>query len=651
MRWLIRAGMSLVVLVVLLGGMVILMPKDKVLELAANRFAEATGRRISIGEGAKVALWPVLGVSAGPVTLSNAEWGSEPEMLTAESMAVGLDVAALLSGQLQITEISLTRPELLLERHADGRVNWVIDAPAAEAGGQSVGQSPTQGLTLGSAVIRDGRLRYREAGSELVFDEVNLATAIPDFAGPVTVTGSTLYNGQPVDFSAGVAALAGFLEGEAVALDLSLTAGGNRLAFKGKAGSAPRAVDGAVDLAITDHAALATLAGRPLPDIPEGFGAHSLAAKGKVKLGADKVLRLNGMEVLADDRSWQVDASWRARKPRGKLVATVATGSLALPGGTGAQGGVSEGGSGWSDDPIDASALGALDAEIDLAAGALQLGGLRLGPTKARLVVDNARAVANIAEAAAYGGTLKGAVVVNARKGLSASTDLTLTGLDLQGLLTDTLGSARMAGKADLRLKLLGSGKSQAALMRSLTGEAALTMGQGELVGFDVAGMLRTMDPGYVGEGRKTIFEALSVSTTVKDGVARSDDLTLKGKLFSAGGQGRVDLGGQTVDYRLLPSLTVPGDAASEITVPVLISGPWADPKVRLDLEWLASERAKEERNRAEAAAKARLEELAQDKLGVERQEGESLEDAAKRRAQEALEEEAGKLLESLGGN
>lgn len=650
MRWLIRAGMSLVVLVVLLGGMVILMPKDKVLELAANRFAEATGRKISIGGGAKVALWPVLGVSAGPVRLSNADWGAEPDMLTADSMAVGLDVAALLSGQLQITEISLTRPELLLEKAADGRANWIIDAPQAEEQA-TAGPGQTQGFTLGSAVIRDGRLRYREAGAELVLDEVNLATAIPDLAGPVTVTGAALYNGQPVKFSAGVAALAAFLEGEAATLDLSVTAGDNRLAFKGTASSAPQAVDGALDLAIGDHAALATLAGRPLPELPEGFGARSLAAKGKVKLGADDVLRLSGMEVLADDRTWQVDASWHPRKPRGKLVAKLATDSLVLPGGESTDGGTGNGGSGWSDDPFDASALDVLDAEVDLAAGALQLGGLRLGPTTLRLTLDNARAVANIAKAEAYGGTLAGTLVANARKGLSASADLTLAGLDLQGLLTDTLGSARMAGKADLRVKLLGSGQSQAAMMRSLSGTAALTMGAGELVGFDVAGMLRTMDPGYVGDGRKTIFSTLSVSTTLKDGVAHSDDLALQGKLFAAGGKGRVDLGGQTVDYRLLPSLTVGGDTASAITVPVLISGPWADPKVRLDLEWLASERAKEERTRAEAATKARLEELAQDKLGVERQEGESLEDAAKRRAKEALEAEAGRLLESLGGN
>ena len=54
--------------------------------------------------------------------------------------------------------------------------------------------------------------------------------------------------------------------------------------------------------------------------------------------------------------------------------------------------------------------------------------------------------------------------------------------------------------------------------------------------------------------------------------------------------------------------------------------------------------RAEEERLAAEARAKAKVEE----KLGVTREEGESIEDAAKRK----LEEEAKKgLLKLLGGN
>ena len=97
--------------------------------------------------------------------------------------------------------------------------------------------------------------------------------------------------------------------------------------------------------------------------------------------------------------------------------------------------------------------------------------------------------------------------------------------------------------------------------------------------------------------------------------------------------------------------------------VPLLITGPWAKPNFKLDLESIAREKmqaeakAAEERLRAEAKAaeakaKAELEAKLKEQLGVEVAPGESVEDAVKRRANEALQDEAGKLLDGiLGGN
>jgi len=106
------------------------------------------------------------------------------------------------------------------------------------------------------------------------------------------------------------------------------------------------------------------------------------------------------------------------------------------------------------------------------------------------------------------------------------------------------------------------------------------------------------------------------------------------------------------------------------LTAPLLIKGPWAALKFSLDLqaladEKLAVERAKleaqlqekadalkaEARARAaaiEAEARTRLEE----ELGIVPQDGESLEEAATRRANEVLEDEARRALERiLGGS
>ena len=75
--------------------------------------------------------------------------------------------------------------------------------------------------------------------------------------------------------------------------------------------------------------------------------------------------------------------------------------------------------------------------------------------------------------------------------------------------MADLAGYERLVGTGDLRLKFLGSGASVDAIMQGLEGSGSLAVGRGEILGLDIGGMLRTLDPGYVGEGAKTIFDTL----------------------------------------------------------------------------------------------------------------------------------------------
>ena len=655
MRWLVRMLASLVMLLLMLGVMVVLMPKDGVLDLAAQRFEAATGRKLQIAPGAKVTLWPVLGVSAGPVRLANAPWGSAPDMLVAERIDIGLNPLGLLDGELHITAIELAAPQLLLERDAKGAVNWQMagaevapagEAPAGEVAGDAAGE-PT-GFTLGALRLRDGELRFvdQAAGRDVTLTGIDLATAIPDLAGPVSVTGTGLLRGQPLELRADLGHLADALAGRLTDLALSVTSGGNRAGFSGQASLAPLMAEGAVELALTDRPALAALAGQDLPALPGGFGAEALTLEAALTYTPERSLHLRGAEIVSDGRSLAAEVDLLPGKVRPRLVARVTTETLALPlgaaGEDGATAAAKAGGEGWSTEAFDASGLSALDAEVALIAQSVQIGPAHLGPVRARLNLDDARAVLTLSEAEAWGGKLTGLMVLNARKGLSASVDLTLADADLQAALAEMLGAAPLAGRGGVRLKLLGVGPSEDAMIRSLKGQAGVTLTKGEIAGFDLDGMLRTMDPGYVGAERQTLFDSLAVTAVVDQGVMRSDDLALVSPHFRAGGAGQVDLGAREVDYRLLPQLAAGG------VVPVLIKGPWAKPKVRLDLEYLASERAKAEAERAERLARERLEALAAEKLGVTQREGETLEEAAKRRAKEAAGAEAGRILDQL---
>jgi AsmA protein len=318
---------------------------------------------------------------------------------------------------------------------------------------------------------------------------------------------------------------------------------------------------------------------------------------------------------------------------------------------------------GWPEGEIDVSALGAMDAEIALAAPSVDLGVLKLGQTRALITIDRARAVTEIREMQAYGGQISGDFVVNGRGGLSVGGRLSFAGLRTEPLFTDIAGWDRLVSTGDFEIEFLGVGNSVAAIMQSLKGQGALELGKGELRGLDIAGMLQTLDPGYVGEGQKTIFDGLAGTFSIADGVLSNSDLKLVAPYLTASGAGEIGLGARTLDYRLRPTALAAADGTGGVMVPLVISGPWAKPRFRLDLESIArekmeaeakavAERLEVEAKAAEVAAKAELEQRLKEELGVEVAPDESLGDAADRAAREALEDEARRALdEILGGN
>jgi AsmA protein len=132
----------------------------------------------------------------------------------------------------------------------------------------------------------------------------------------------------------------------------------------------------------------------------------------------------------------------------------------------------------------------------------------------------------------------------------------------------------------------------------------------------------------------------------MKDGVVRSDDLAMSAPVISVGGKGRVNLGKQSMNYRLVPRALAGADGTGGLKVPLVISGPWVDLSYKLDVEAMTGVDV-------EAGAKERLAREAKDKLGVEAVDGESLKDAARRRAKEAAAKEGARALERIlgGGN
>ncbi len=659
MRWIFRLVGALLVLVLLAVGSLFLIPAEKIAGVAVQKFNDLTGRELVIEGSVRPSFWPQLGVRTGAIRISNAAWSDEGPMLRAEGLSIAIDMAALMGGEVKITGVEAIAPEIILERAKDGKENWVF---GGANGGDVTTATPGVGkaFTLDKAVISGGRLTYidHRAGSRVALSDIAATISIPDYNGAAALSIGAVKDGQAFSADLSLGAFRSFLDGDVGPVTLDLTAGAARVGFEGRAGWSPLAAEGSLDAKLASLAEVARLVGVAPPALPQGLGAKSVSVSGKVTVTEKASVHLRGGTVVLDGATLTADADLTTAGDRPKLSAKVTAGALDLRGLTGTEGGGADGGAkaaGWSKDRIDVSGLGALDAVVAITADSVDLGIAKLGASQLVATIDRARAVFDIRRIAAYDGTVSGQFVVNGRRGLSVGGDLSFAGLAMQPLLQDFGGYKRLIGTGDLRIKFLGVGDSLAAIMQGLEGSGSLALGKGEILGLDIGGMLRTLDTSYVGEGQKTIFDSIRGSFTINQGVLVNEDLALVSPYLSAKGSGSVGLGARTLNYRIKAVALADAEGNGGLTAPLLIKGTWADPKFSLDLEALAQENLAEEKAKLEAQARERAAALEAEararletELGITQQEGESLEDAARRRGQEVIEDEARRALELL---
>lgn len=671
MRWIVRVGVALAVLVILAFGLMAVVPSERIAQAVSGQFEAMTGRKLEVLGEVKPRLWPSLGVTTGPVSIANADWAdSDQPLFRAESLSIDVNFSALMGGEIRILGLTADQPEFNLERDPDGQANWVFAASTAGvAGGVGAVPAPATGFTLDQGAITGGTLRFndRQSGQMIALDDINATLAIPDFSGPFTLTATALSGGQRAALDLTGDVFSAFAMGRVVQIKASLSAGAAKLGFEGRGGYAPLAAEGALVADLADLPAIGALLGVKLERPSPGLGQDRLQVAGRLTLDGTGAAFLREAEIVADSNQIKGDLDLTPGEARPRLKAQLSAGPISIgTGPDGDMGGGVAGGmqaDGWPTGLIDVSALGMMDAEIALVAPTVDLGVLKLGQTRALITNDRGRAVIEIREMQAYGGQISGDFVVNGRGGLSVGGRLTLAGLQTEPLFTDLAGWDRLVSTGTVELKFLGIGDSVDAVMKSLEGQGTLELGKGELRGLDIAGMLRTLDPGYVGEGQKTIFDGMTGTFAIAGGVLSNSDLKLVAPYLTALGAGEIGLGTRTLDYRLRPTALAAADGTGGVMVPLLITGTWAKPRFRLDLESIAREkmeaeakaaaaRLEAEAKAAEAAAKAELEQRLKEELGVEVAPDESLGDAAKRGAQQALEDEARKALdEILGGN
>jgi len=166
-----------------------------------------------------------------------------------------------------------------------------------------------------------------------------------------------------------------------------------------------------------------------------------------------------------------------------------------------------------------------------------------------------------------------------------------VNGVRLGPVLKSLVDMDMLEGTLAMDTSFKAKGLTDAA-MATLNGRGNVLLRDGKIRGFNIAGAIRRFtNPGTSSGTQETDFAQLSGSFTVTNGIATNKDLFMASPLLRVTGEGTVNLVLKQLDYHIKPrvvgSLSGQGDTLTlrkGLTVPLHISGPFAAPKIRPEI-------------------------------------------------------------------
>ena len=123
----------LVLIVALVGGGYYFIKNfdlNKYKSYAEDLVYKETGRKLALNGEADLGISLVPTLVLNDVSLSNASWASQPQMLKVKQLEISFAVLPLLHKEIMINNINLVAPEIYLEQNAAGQANWEFSKPA-----------------------------------------------------------------------------------------------------------------------------------------------------------------------------------------------------------------------------------------------------------------------------------------------------------------------------------------------------------------------------------------------------------------------------------------------------------------------------------------------------------------------------------------
>lgn len=230
-------------------------------KLLSSSVKTATGRDLKIAGPITLNFFPTISVSAEQLSLSNASWASNSEMLTLKRIELGIETLPLLSKRVEINRIKLNGLELFLQKNAGGQVNWDLSAqnPAGSASDdKSETSSASDSLIFTENVlITDVRIHYQEAQNPSSIYEVE-KLSLTENGNKSSLALNMKYQALPIEVTGKIGSLTKLfrqwdVSPSTFAIDLTIGINGKSALIQGDITKNPQTMT-AVDLSITSKA-------------------------------------------------------------------------------------------------------------------------------------------------------------------------------------------------------------------------------------------------------------------------------------------------------------------------------------------------------------------------------------------------------------
>jgi AsmA protein len=630
----ILAGGIVALLVAVLLGVWLLVNPNVYKGKLATAVHQATGRELKLTGDIKLSVIPWVALELGPASLGNPKgFGDEP-FLSFTHASVRVKLLPLLRQRLEIARVEVQGLDLRLRKNAAGRGNWqsVESEQPTKSDLDHTAASPAL-ESLANIRVDNGRISYEG----IIVEKLQLETGsiavdrhIPinlSFDANQASAGTQLTLSAKFDLSQGAqnalrfnaVNVSGTLnrpgDGRPAHWDLAapqvevnltqqtFAAQAFNLSYSGAhlTGSA-RATNIMDDLSVAGSITLAPLVlreieprlGFSLPKTRDPKALSQLSATtdfaydSKAASLSHLQLRLDDSNVLGnlkllggDTRALQFDLAVDQidlDRYRGPENATKPDAPAA---------------------PADKAAT-PLDANGTLSIKSAKIARLDLSNVHVSLAAKDKVLHLSPVEAQLDGGHSSGDITLDSRGATPVlSIDEQLSGIDMAQLLANTAGKGRLSGRATLNLKVSARGANVDAMLKTLSGHLDANLADGALEGIDVGYELslaqalidKSAPPARASTGH-TPFQAFKMSSQITNGVAETHDLTIASQALKVAGQGSANLATKGIDFKLLASVvTAP---ARNTDIPLKLTGTYANPTVRPDIEGLAKDRLKQ---------------------------------------------------------